>query len=53
MSVTLLWACNLTSVGDMLGDGVARSTLTKQVVFVIFLDLWCRSLRSHARALDC
>ena len=33
MSATLLWACNLTNDGDALGDGVARSTLTKGVAF--------------------
>ena len=42
----------ITSVDDMLGDGVALSTPTKRVVFIIFLVLWCRSLRSCARALD-
>ena len=40
MSVTLLWASNLTNDGDTFRDGVARSTLTTQVVFVLFLVLF-------------
>ncbi len=45
VTITFLWAYNLTHNVDSIGDRGSNSLSNKQVVFVCSLLLWC--LRSH------
>ena len=49
------WLGRVTNNGNTLRDGVAQSTLTKQVVFVIFLEFYgvvpCGLVLMHLTAL--